>query len=146
MTNDLTDWFDIVILILVMSAGMLTVVPLTHEWNTPILSVYEDKTVVDANNLFDSSNTLYGKDILSMLMVADQQMGKPAAIKINESPIINIDSAWCGNRDAEIEDVLSRLGVIGLRDKLSWTVTSVNFVDTGLESYWHYTLEEVPDA
>lgn len=143
MTDGISDWLDIVILVLVMGAGIVTgFMPLAQEWNRPIMSVVEDKTMVLTSNLFDASSVQTGKDVLGILIVADQFMTSPRALKINDSPVLVIDETWVANRDSNIRQLYDIAGTVKLGAMLNWKVISITYVED-VTPYWHFKLEEV---
>lgn len=145
MQNEIEDWFDLVVLIVLLVCSVAVNLPLVNEWNYPISSEMKDKSVVTTSDLSDTRGIETGQDVLDMLLAMDLYVPYPRAIRIGNSQVIKLDVAWVAYRDREVQRIISEPGYVELGDKLDKKVLAVNYVFDDPDAdgpYWHYVLED----
>lgn len=102
----------------------------------PLSYTLEDKTAQKLNNAnFGTETTYRGEDLLMSLVVIDEFAPYPRKIKIDNSPIINLDSAWVANKVMNVTKIYNSY----IKGKEDWVLTST-FNYSGSEPYIEYTL------
>jgi len=143
MTTTSSYWFDVALLVVIIAAVMFNLPIFFEAMNKPIAASLEDKTAVVAGGSVERIKTVKtGKDLVSMLVIVDENTPYPRAIKINESPVIIIDASWVANKQSNLSSMFSASGDVKLSTMLDWKVESVTFVDDSTNDYWHYVLKE----
>ena len=139
----LSKWFDLVLLILILTIGVLLLPFVFIELNTPIMSKIEDKTALRVENaLYVGHVNKTGADLFMGLVVVDEFLPFPKSIRINETPVIDLNKTWIANKYGNINKIYSEEGEYKLSKMLDWNITSVEFIENGGDSYWQFRLEE----
>ena len=139
----IAKWFDLMLLILVLSAGVTMLPTLFVEYSMPIMSYTEDKTAMDVNSgLIVDETVKTGADVFLSLVVADEYCPFPRSIRINDTPVIDITKEWLSNKYTNLQNIYSSSGNYRLSVMLDWTVTSIEYVENGGDPYIQYRLED----
>ena len=139
----IAKWLDLMLLILVLSAGVTMLPTLFVEYSMPIMSYTEDKTAMDVNSgLIVDETVKTGADVFLSLVVADEYCPFPRSIRINDTPVIDITKEWLSNKYTNLQNIYSSSGDYRLSVMLDWTVTSIEYVENGGDPYIQYRLED----
>lgn len=123
----ISQWFDVVILILVMAIGSSFTVTLFQVLQRDAIVRTEDKTMMDVDNaIYLSDGPETGADILMTLLMVDDYIPYPRAIKINDNPIIKLDKAFISNKHVLINQIYNG-SEQNLKSMITWKVTSSEF-------------------
>lgn len=135
-------WLDLALLICMLVIGTPFVIMITIEASNPITSYEPDKTAIDTEmGLIVDDVKKTGADLLMSLAVTDDLIAFPRSIKINDTPIIDIDKAWVIDKSSNIARIYSETGQYKLGIMLDWFVKSVTYVNNNGDPYLHYILE-----
>lgn len=135
-------WLDLAVLICMLVIGTPFVIMITIEASNPITSYEPDKTAIDTEmGLIVDDVKKTGADLLMSLAVTDDLIAFPRSIKINDTPIIDIDKAWVIDKSSNIARIYSETGQYKLGIMLDWFVESVTYVNNNGDPYLHYILE-----
>lgn len=135
-------WLDLALLICMLVIGTPFVIMITIEASNPITSYEPDKTAIDTEmGLIVDDVKKTGADLLMSLAVTDDLIAFPRSIKINDTPIIDIDKAWVIDKSSNIARIYSETGQYKLGTMLDWFVKSVTYVNNNGDPYLHYILE-----
>lgn len=145
MIDVLEKYIEIAVSVfLYVSAAVLTVGVLIFAQD-PIVTQGSDKTFVESTGvqqLYEAD--IYGKDILLMLLNTDSMSPYPKAIKINDTPVIQLNNAFIAYKMRNVSAIYSASGEYKLSKMLDWKVTNKKYVYEGVGApYIHYTLKEV---
>lgn len=144
MNSGISYYLDLAVLVISMAFAMLTLPNLTAAWQTPIITQIEDKTALDSEQSVYTEPTLKtGYDLLMSLVVADNLVPYPKSIRINDTPVIDLDNSWMMHKNENIGIIYSDSGSWKLSTMLHYKITKVEFVQNGGDPYWQYILEEV---
>lgn len=139
-------WFDLVMLIAVMLVGVSVLVMCVAVSSSPIAQYDEDKSVVATENgLVVDTPYKKGRELLLSLVIADEFTPYPRAIKINDSPIIQITDEWLLLKNSWLAKIYDAGGEYKLSTMLDWDIVSAQFkYDSGSSTpdYIHYILVE----
>lgn len=112
----------------------------------PIIVQGSDKTFVESTGVQGSyESAIYGRDLLLMLLNTDIMSPYPKAIKINNSPVIKLDTSFTDSKMVKVSEIYSDSGSYKLSTMLDYKVTSKEFISNQPDSpYIQYVLKEVP--
>ncbi|MBQ2885837.1 MAG: hypothetical protein IJE43_19100 [Alphaproteobacteria bacterium] len=138
------EWLQLAVLVLVLGIGSYNVSALFRETSTPIIRDYQDKTALDAKgSLMVEGAIKTGADLMFALINSDLNLPYPRSIKINSSPIIDLNNAFIANLDTNLALIYSSVGEYKLSTMLDYKVTKVEYIwDDVNGDYWHYTLSQ----
>lgn len=122
-------WLDLILLIIVLGFGVIVLNVCAVEYSNPLSTKVEDKTVVKTEEellIDDSIKT--GKDLLMSLVVVDEFVSYPRAIKINDTPVIQFTDSWIVSKNQNIAQIYSATGEYRLGLMLDWKIESVRYV------------------
>lgn len=134
-------FYDVIILVLV-AIGCTLLLPLyfTVMFTNPI-SYTEDKTALDVqNSLYMYEDIKTGKDLMMSLVVVDDNVAFPRSIRINNTPIIDLNNAWIINKYTNIVKVYETGGQWKLGNMLNWKIQEVKYEYNSGDPYLHYIL------
>lgn len=137
-------WLDAMLLVLMMALSLINLPALAKEWSVPLSSGIKDKsTVVSTAGVYHEDTVKTGQDLLMSLIVLDDYVQYPRSIRINDTPIIDLDTAWMTNHSANVSAIYNINGQWKLGSMLNYTITKVEYVENNGDPYWHYVLEDV---
>ena len=135
-------WFDLTLLVCMLVIGTPFVIMITIEARHPITAYEPDKTAIDTEmGLTIDEVKKTGADLLMSLVVTDDLIPFPRSIKINNTPIIDINKAWVIDKSNNIAKLYSASGQYKLSTMLDYTIKSVTYVNNNGDPYLHYVLE-----
>lgn len=144
MNSALSYYWDMMLLVLVLAIAVVNLPILTTEWSNGIAVRMEDKTALDSDNSIYVDDVMKtGADLMMALAIVDSMIPYPRSIRINDTPIIDLDNAWIASKTSNLISIYSSSGNWKLGTMLNHQITKVEFVENGGDPYWHYTLEEV---
>lgn len=138
------EWLQLAVLVLVLGMGSFNVSALFREASTPIIRDYQDKTALDAKgSLMVEGAIKTGADLMFALINSDLNLPYPRSIKINSSPIIDLNNEFIANLDTNLALIYSSAGEYKLSTMLDYKVTKVEYIWDDINGdYWHYTLSQ----
>lgn len=105
------------------------------------ISYTEDKTALDVqNSLYMYEDIKTGKDLMMSLVVVDDNVAFPRSIRINNTPIIDLNNAWIINKYTNIVKVYETGGQWKLGNMLDWKIQEVKYEYNSGDPYLHYIL------
>lgn len=122
-------WLDLILLIIVLGFGVIVLNICVVEYSSPLSTKAEDKTIVKTEEellIDDSIKT--GRDLLMSLVVIDEFISYPRAIKINDTPVIQFTDSWIVSKNQNIAQIYSTTGEYQLGLMLDWKIESVQYV------------------
>ena len=136
------EWLSLAILVLVLGISTVELGILLREASTPIIKDYEDKTALNATgSIMSDFEGQTGVDILMSLANADLNVPYPRSIRINNTPIIDINDAFLADVSSNLAAIYSPSGQYKLGSMLDYKVDKVEFVSDNVNGdYWQYTL------
>lgn len=137
------DFMDLVILVLLLAMGGLNLPSFFNELSKPIVSTVEDKTALNANGelrVDDVRKT--GSDIFMSLVVADEYTPFPRSIRINDTPIIDLNKEWLADKYSNLSTIYAANGQYKLGSMLGWVLKEEYYVNNNGDSYIQYILTE----
>lgn len=142
-SNVTHEWIDFAILVVLMGVATILIMPLMIELKTPIITDYSDKTVLDATgSIMTEAEIKTGADLFMAISNTDLNIPYPRSIRINNTPIIDLNNAFLTNLSANLAMIYTDSGDYKLKSMLNYKITSVEFVhDTTNGDYWQYTLQ-----
>lgn len=142
MSSAITLWIDIAVLSTILGSAAVQLPSIIAETQDPIIQMTEDKTAKDTyGSTIPAMRAETGSDIIMMLVNADDNIPYPRSIKINDTPIIDLNSAFFAQQQSNVHAILADSGTWKLGNMQDYKVTSVEFVQDNAEGdYWHYTL------
>lgn len=144
MNSALSYYWDMMLLVLVLALAVINLPVLTNEWDKDIAVRMEDKSALDSeNSIYVDDVMKTGADLMMALSIVDSMIPYPRSIRINETPVIDLDNAWIANKTSNLISIYSSSGNWKLGTMLNYQITNVEFVNNGGDPYWQYTLEEV---
>ena len=140
--DNVKEWLEFAILIVVMGVSVIILTPFINAISTPIIADYSDKTAVDATGSIMTEDTVRtGADLFLAIANSDLNLPYPRSIKINNSPILDLDNKFLTNLSANLALVYTDAGSYKLKSMLEYKIQSVEFVKDDVNGdYWHYTL------
>lgn len=142
MSTVLGKWLDIVLLVAVMIQVVFFLPVVFVECSTPIIQQTSDKSVVaEGTPLRIEGEGKTGWDIIYMLYYADEYMTYPRAVRINNTPVIKVTSAWLVNKISNVETICSDYSDWKLYSMRDYRVVSSEFIYNNGDSYIQYILE-----
>lgn len=131
-------------IVLVAVAATITVV-LVSQCATPIVELTDDKSMVPSTGVQEwEEHTLYGRDLLLMLINLDLMSPYPKAIRINDTPVLRIDNSFIMYKMRNVATIYASSGQYKLSTMLDWEITNIDYVYSGEGApYIQYTLEDV---
>lgn len=131
-------------IVLVAVAATITVV-LVSQCATPIVELTDDKSMVPSTGVQEwEEHTLYGRDLLLMLINLDLMSPYPKAIRINDTDVLRIDNSFIMYKMRNVATIYASSGPYKLSTMLDWEITNIDYVYSGEGApYIQYTLEDV---
>lgn len=143
MGKGIDYWFDLLLAVVMMALTVINMPVLATEWVRPLSSGIVDKTTIETDySLYVEDKIKTGADLLMMMVVADEYTQYPRSIKINETPIIDLDDTWIANKSINISKIYNINGSYKLGGMLEYEITSTTFVENSNDPYWHFGLED----
>ena len=125
----MSTWWDFVVLAVSLVIGISCLGAVTRTIAEAELPRYEDKSYFNANDAIQVYQyPRDGRDIMALLMVADEYTPYPGRIRVNDTPIITLDKNWVAYRNKNINVYYSSSGVYKFQDLLDKKILSVEFV------------------
>lgn len=145
MTEVLEKYIEIAASIFIYVTAAVLTLGLLIVAREPIIKQGSDKTLVESTGVQQYyESELYGYDLLLMLLNLDSMSPYPKAIKINDTPVINLNNAFLAYKMRNVASIYSATGDYKLSKMLNYKVTDKKYVYEGADApYIHYTLEEV---
>lgn len=145
MTEVLSKYLEVAVSIFIYVTASILTLALLITAREPIIEQGSDKTLVESTGVQKHyESELYGYDLLLMLLNLDSMSPYPKAIKINDTPVINLNNAFLAYKMRNVAAIYSETGDYKLSKMLNYKVTSKKYVYEGADApYMHYTLEEV---
>lgn len=116
-------WYEMVILAMCLILGANVMVQFVNTVSEPMISYTNEKTAVDTDDViswFDAnnknSNVRYGKDLLLALLNTDEYACYPNAIKIDDSPIFELNMAFQTQKATKMQELYDPRGQYALGD------------------------------
>lgn len=140
----IVEWLQLASLVLVLGMGSYNISALFREASTPIISDYQDKTTLNAKgSLMVDGDVKTGADIMFALINSDLNLPYPRSIRINNTPIIDLNNTFMADLDTNLALIYSSAGDYKLSTMLDYKVVDVKYVwDDVNGDYWHYTLAQ----
>lgn len=134
-------WVDLALLVMSLVVGVSMLALIVRVSNTPIAAVYEDKTTVQSIEEIQVDKSMKtGKDVLMCLVVADDLMPYPRAIRLNDTPVVYMTDDWLTSKNKMVAEIYKASGSYNLKSMLDWNVTDVQYVYDGGSGYFQYVL------
>lgn len=144
--NAMSMWFDMIVLAVALMFSISSLSAVAYFSADTKIPEYEDKTFTSANGTIETySNIKNGRDLMAMLIVADEYTAYPGRIRVNSTPIIKLDKNWVSHKNQNINIYYGASGAYKFSTLLDKTITKCEFVHTVVGSetidYIQYTLE-----
>lgn len=135
-------WIDLCFLLVGMCFAVIVLNICTVEFSKSLSTITEDKTVVKTQEeLLVDDSLKTGKDLLMSLVIADEFITYPRAIKINDSPVIQLTDNWLMVKNQNIAQIYSTTGAYKLGAMLEWNVVNVQYIyENNSNGYLWYQL------
>ena len=148
MISAVMEYVHIAILVLAMVMSVAALLILYGVLATPIVEPASDKTALVASNAVYGTPTELsaerGSDVLMSLLATDEQTPYPRSVRINDTPIIDLNTLWLSDKYNNISRIYNSTGDWKIVNMLDWYVTDVTYVYDSVEGdYIKYTLKEV---
>lgn len=135
-------WVNLLCLVILLGIGITQYSDILKSSQEKAYDTYADKTALDNTKLESISEDMQtGQDILLSLMVLDENAPYPRSIRINDSPIIDLDKKWVANKFYRIRDIYDTQGDYKLGSMLNWRIISVDLIPNNGDPYIQYRLE-----
>lgn len=132
---------DIVMLVIFMAFAITILAFYTDSLSKSIDFGVENKSTVETKvSLGVGDNTKTGKDLLMSLALTDDFVMYPRAIRINDTPVIELTDEWILNRASQVAKIYDVSGSYKLANMLDYSIESVMYVESGDGGYLQYRL------
>lgn len=145
MTEILNKYIEIAASIYIYVLSAVMVVSFLVFAREPIIEQGEDKTLISSTGVQEWDNyDMTGRDILFMLINTDPMSPYPMAVRINDTPVIDISDEYVTKKLSKVGQIYVSSGEYKLSEMLDWKVTNKYYVYEGPDApYIQYILEEV---
>lgn len=135
------EYVELGVLVIMMVYGALNAGMLAKEAATPIVADYDDKTAMPAQGAINTDEYVFtGADLMYTVILADNNIPYPRAVKVNDAPVIRMDDEFVANKERNVGGIYSSTGLYKLGTMLDWHVVDIKYVSDTNGDYWHYIL------
>jgi len=135
--------YDLAMLMMLLAIGIVCIGDMTRVYSQPIMAEANDKTAVRSSTGGVSVDVDLGtgSDLLMSLVVVDEFVEHPRAIRINDTPVIRFTDEWIYNKPRRVAQIFSASGEHKLSRMLDYKITSIKYIEDINGDYLQYTLE-----
>lgn len=138
-------WLETIILGMMLCLGSSCMISFMYVMQKPMISYTEEKSALDTNDVISEPKAYrYGKDLLASLVNSDELAPYPNAIRIDDSPVLKLDSTFMVMKFDNLVKVYSATGSYRLSTKLNDKIKDVRFENYGGVDCLHYYITTTP--
>lgn len=148
----LAIYYEMILLAILLIIGANSTVQFVNQCSQPMLSYTNEKTAFDTDDVVSwanpdtaNSNVRYGKDLLLSLLNTDDYACYPNAIKIDNSPIFKLNSAFQTKKISLLKQIYDPAGDYKLGAKLEKKIKGAIYeVQSDGTAFIHYYIDTNP--